>query len=150
MLTPKQSQEWINLAAWAARRRSQGKPESPLPFGVSTAVVDEITNYPDEWERDIKANVYASEMDKIDEARTAPQEALIPKDGGAMKPGVVFGIAVKAGKFRANRITYNIRGVSKVLPLSGWVSLPEAQAAKEKAQAAYAEACAALRTAVAR
>lgn len=67
-----------------------------------------------------------------------------------MKPGVVFGISVKAGKFRANRITYNSRGASKVMPLSGWVSLPDARDAKEKAQAVYAAACAALRTAVTR
>ena len=32
-----------------------------------------------------------------------------------------FAIAVKAGKFQAQEITYSKRGTSTVIPLSGWV-----------------------------
>lgn len=51
---------------------------------------------------------------------------------------VVFGVAVKQGKFQANRITYNARGVSTIEPLTGWTDSDTAVKAKEEARAAYA------------
>lgn len=50
---------------------------------------------------------------------------------------VVFGVAVKHGKFRANRITYNSRGVSTIEPLTDWTDADSAVKAKEDARAAY-------------
>ncbi len=39
-----------------------------------------------------------------------------------------FAIAVKAGKFQAQLVTYNKRGAATVKPLSGWVKYREATA----------------------
>ena len=44
----------------------------------------------------------------------------------------VIGIAIKQGKAQLQRITYNAKGTATIEALSGWITLPAAQALREQ------------------
>ena len=46
------------------------------------------------------------------------------KDKAANRPGrmMMIAVAVRQGKFQVQKVTYNDRGVSTILPLTNWVS----------------------------
>lgn len=58
MLTVQQSHEWQDAAMWQAKRGLTGKIGDPLPENISHAVAEEITNHPDEWQREVRAAAY--------------------------------------------------------------------------------------------
>ena len=58
MLTPEQAREWQDAALWQAKRGHTGQAGEPLPPLMSAPVVEEIANYPDEWQKEVRSAAY--------------------------------------------------------------------------------------------
>jgi hypothetical protein len=65
MLTAEQAGEWQSAAMWCAQRGLNGKDGEPLPAMLSAAVYQEIYEYPEEFQADVRTAKYALAMGTI-------------------------------------------------------------------------------------